>query len=62
MPMGIIQSRRPCVRRFTKTYQWQRQILNLDFFFFKIYLFGCAGSLLLHAGSLYLQRLVATPH
>ena len=28
----------------------------IKFSFLKIYLFGCAGSLLLHAGFLYLQR------
>ena len=32
----------------------------IKFSFLKIYLFGCAGSLLLHAGFLYLQRAGAT--
>ena len=41
MLMGIIQSRRPCVRGFTKTYQWQRQILNLDFFFKDLFIWLC---------------------
>ena len=39
MLMGKTQSGRPCARGFTKTYEWHRQILNLDFFFLRfIYL------------------------